>query len=96
MLRFWIMIIFFGAIFVVGLQADRLITKNIKNDWLFYLIFALAVLVNGFGIILVHQVLLKYIMTFLLAISLLILYLRLNRVFKHKLEIMEQHGNVKR
>lgn len=96
MLRFWIMIIFFGAVFIVGLQLDHLITINIKSDWIFYLIFAPAVLVNGFGIILVQQVLLKYIMTFLLAISLLILYLRLNRVFKHKLEIMEQHGNVKR
>ena len=96
MFRFLMMMIFFGSVFIVGFHIDRFITKRILSNWIVYSMFSIIVLISGFGIILVQHDLLKYIMTFLLAISLLILYLRLNRVFKHKLAIMERRENVKR
>ena len=81
-MRFVLMVAFFGAAFLSGYSLYREMLP--MKSWKIYLIFAGLFVVAGGGIVLIRSNF-RWVAVYLLAVSILVLYLRLNDAFKAKL-----------
>ncbi len=87
-MNFFGMLLFFLMVLVVG----SLLYKSkflMKTPITFYVTYSLLFVLSGIGIIVSSKETLRLISVFILALSLFVLYLKLNSVFRKRLTLME-------